>query len=120
MAITNFIPTVWSEALLHSLDKKYIGVANCNREYEGEIREKGSSVKVCGVGDVSVSNYQKNTNMSAPETLSDTARDLIIDQAKYFNFQIDDIDRAQCTPRLMEAAMANAANALANEADKYI
>ncbi len=120
MAISNFIPTVWSEALLHSLRKKYIAVANCNREFEGEIREKGSSVKVCGVGNVTVSNYTRNTNMSSPETLSDNARELTINQAKYFNFQIDDIDRAQSMPRLMEAAMANAADALANEADKYV
>lgn len=120
MAISNFIPTVWSEALLQSLGKKYVAVANCNREFEGEIKEKGSSVKVCGVGDVTVSNYTKNTNMSAPETLSDNARELVIDRAKYFNFQIDDIDRAQSLPRLMEAAMANAAAALANEADQYV
>ena len=120
MAISNFIPTVWSEALLQSLGKKYIAVANCNREYEGEIKEKGSSVKVCGVGNVTVSNYTKNTNMSSPETLSDTARELVIDRAKYFNFQIDDIDRAQSMPRLMEAAMTNAAAALANEADRYV
>ena len=120
MAISNFIPTIWSEALLHSLDRKYIGVANCNREFEGEIREKGSSVKVCGVGNVNISDYTKNTNMSAPQTLSDNARELVIDQAKYFNFQIDDIDRAQSMPRLMEAAMANAATALATEADRYV
>lgn len=120
MAISNFIPTVWSEALLQSLGKKYVAVANCNREFEGEIKEKGSSVKVCGVGDVTVSNYTKNTNMSAPETLSDNARELLIDRAKYFNFQIDDIDRAQSLPRLMEAAMTNAAAALANEADQYV
>ncbi len=120
MAISNFIPTIWSEALLHSLDRKYIGVANCNREFEGEIREKGSSVKVCGVGNVNISDYTKNTDMSAPQTLSDNARELVIDQAKYFNFQIDDIDRAQSMPRLMEAAMANAATALATEADRYV
>ena len=120
MAISNFIPTVWSEALLQSLGKKYVAVANCNREFEGEIKEKGSSVKVCGVGDVTVSNYTKNTNMSAPETLSDNARELVIDRAKYFNFQIDDIDRAQSLPRLMEAAMTNAAAALANEADQHV
>ena len=120
MAITNFIPTVWSESLYQTLDKQYIAASNCNREFEGDIREKGNTVKICGVGNVRVSDYQKNTDMSAPDTLSDTAATLVIDQAKYFNFQIDDIDRAQSSPRLMEAAMKNAANALANEADKYI
>lgn len=120
MAITNFIPTVWSENLYQELDKKYIGVANCNRDYEGEIREKGNTVRICGIGEVVVSEYTKNANMNSPATLSDTARDLTIDQAKYFNFQIDDIDRAQSSPKLMELAMKNAASALANDADRYI
>lgn len=120
MAITNFISTVWSENLLKQLDKKYIGVLNCNREYEGEIKNKGSVVKICGVGDVTVSDYTKNTDMSAPETLSDTARLLNINQAKYFNFQIDDVDRAQSNPKLMDAAMTKAAAALANAADAHI
>ena len=120
MAITNFIPTVWSENLYRALDKQYIAVANCNREFEGDIREQGNVVKICGLGNVSVSKYTKNVNMSAPETLSDNVRELAIDQAKYFNFQIDDVDRAQCTPRLMEAAMKVAANGLADAADKYV
>ena len=120
MAITNFIPTVWSENLYQELDKKYIAVANCNRDFEGEIHEKGNTVRICGIGDVVVSEYTKNANMNAPASLSDTARELVIDQAKYFNFQIDDIDRAQASPKLMEVAMKNAASALANDADRYV
>ena len=120
MAITNFIPTVWSENLYQELDKKYIAVANCNRDFEGEIHEKGNTVRICGIGNVVVSEYTKNSNMSMPSSLSDTARELKIDQAKYFNFQIDDIDRAQSSPKLMEVAMKNAASALANDADRYV
>ena len=120
MAIKNFIPTVWSENLYTELDRQYIGVKHCNRDFEGEIRGRGSSVKICGVGAINVSNYTKDTDLSTPQTLSDNVRELIIDQAKCFNFQIDDIDRAQSTPKLMSAAMKVAANALANEADKYI
>lgn len=120
MAITNFIPTVWSESLYQELDKKYIAVANCNRDFEGEIHEKGNTVRICGVGNVVVSEYTKNSNMNAPASLSDNARELKIDQAKYFNFQIDDIDRAQSSPKLMEAAMKNAASAIANDADRYV
>lgn len=120
MAISNFIPTVWSENLYTELDKQYIAVSNCNREFEGEIKSKGSVVKICGVGSVSVSDYTKNTDMSAPQALSDTVKELSINQAKYFNFQIDDVDRAQCTPKLMNAAMKIAASSLANAADSYI
>lgn len=120
MAINNFISTVWSENLYQALDKKYIAVANCNRDFDGDIKDTGSVVRICGVGDVTVSDYTKNTDMSMPQTLSDTMCELTIDRAKYFNFQIDDIDRAQSSPKLMDAAMSNAADSIANEADKYV
>jgi hypothetical protein len=120
MAIENFVSSVWSENLYRALDKQYIAAAHCNRLYEGEIREKGNVVRICGIENVSVSDYTKNTNMSAPEALTDNYRDLVIDQAKYFNFQIDDVDRAQSTPKLMALAMKNAASALANAADRYV
>ena len=120
MAITNFIPTVWSENLLTALDKKYIGVANCSRDYEGDIKNQGSVVKICGVGEITVSDYTKDTDMSAPQALDDTVTELVIDQAKFFNFQIDDVEKTQCTPKLMEAAMKSAAAAVADQADKYV
>ena len=120
MAITNFIPTVWSENLCNQLEKKYIGVANCNRDWEGDIKQCGDRVKICSLGSVSVFDYKKNTDIPAPAALNDSARELIIDQAKAFNFQIDDIDSAQTKPNLMDVAVRNAADALSNLADHYV
>ena len=120
MAITSFIPTIWSENLYTALNKKYVAVANCNRDFEGEIRNRGSVVKICGVGDIFVGDYTKNTDMNNPQNLSDTVMELVIDQAKYFNFQIDDIDKTQASPKLMDAAMRIAADSLARTADRYI
>lgn len=121
MALTNFIPTVWSETLLSQMDKKYIAVANCNREFEGDIKGKGDSVKICGVGNINVFDYTRNSDFDTDaQTLTDSFKVLTIDQAKAFNFVIDDIDRAQTNPRLMDAAVKNAAAALANTADQYI
>ena len=121
MAITNFIPTVWSETLHEALDQQYIAVKNCNRDFDGDIKEMGSKVKICGVGDINVFDYTKNADFdTAAQELSDSVKTLVIDQAKAFNFQIDDIDRAQSNPKLMDAAVRNAAAALANTADQYI
>ena len=120
MAITNFIPTIWSENLYRALDQQYIGVANCNRDYEGEIQHMGSTVKICGVGKVTVGDYTKNADLGDPQALNDTVKELIIDRARFFNFQIDDVDRAQSTPKLMDAALQNAASALCEDADKYV
>ena len=121
MALTNFISTVWSETLLSQMDKKYIAVANCNREFEGDIKNRGDRVKICGIGDINIFDYTKNADFeSDAQELSDALKTLMIDQAKAFNFQIDDIERAQTEPRLMDAAVKNAAAALANTADKYV
>ena len=120
MAITNFLPAVWSETLYQQLDTQYLGVANCNRDFDGDIKGIGSAVKICGVGNIDIVDYTKNSNMNEPQELTDTVCEIRIDKAKCFNFQIDDIDRTQASPKLMEAAMKNAASALAAEADAYI
>lgn len=120
MSVTAFVPAIWSENLLLNLNQRYVGVANCSRDFEGDIKECGSVVKITKLEDVSIYDYNKNSDMLTPDELNDLARELKIDQAKYFNFQIDDVDRAQAKPGLMEAAMRNAANALAKAADTYV
>lgn len=122
MTINTFIPQIWSARLLENLNKQFVygqpGVIN--REYEGEISAAGNTVKIHSIGRVSVGNYTKNTNMSAPETLTDAELTLLIDQSKYFNFQIDDVDKAQTLPKVMDAAMREAGIALADTADQFI
>jgi len=120
MALTNFIPTIWSETLFRELEKNYVAVKLCNRDYEGDIKAYGDTVKITGMGQVSVYDYTRNTDIEAPETLDDTTRTLVINAMKYFNFVIDDVDKAQANVKLMQEAMKNAADALADAADQYI
>ncbi len=120
MSLANFIPAVWSAKLLADLQKSLVYAGLCNRDYEGDIRAFGDQVKINSIGDVTIGSYTKNTNISAAETLTDAQRILTIDQAKYFNFQIDDIDKAQTNPKVMAAAMQKAAYALADAADQFL
>lgn len=121
MATKNFVSTVWSETLLRSLDKEYVAVMNCNRSFEGEIRNQGDSVVINSIGPISVFDYTADTDMDAPEALAEgTTVTLSIDCAKAFCFQIDDVDRVQAKPDLMKTAMREAACALADAADKYV
>ena len=120
MSITHFVPTIWSETLYQELQKNFVAVNHCNRDFEGEIKKKGAVVNICGLGEIILKTYTKNSDITSPETLSDSATQLVIDQAKFFNFQIDDINRAQCSPKLMEAAMQRAAEVIANDADRHI
>lgn len=120
MAIDNFNPTIWSALLVDKLEKSLVFGAVANTDYEGEISGVGSTVKINGIDDLTIGDYVKNTDIAAPETLTGIERSLVIDQANYFNFQIDDIDQAQQTPKLMDKAMERAAYQLRDEADKYI
>jgi len=83
-----------------------------NRNYEGEIRQAGDSVKINSIGSVTVGDYVKNTDISAPQTLEDAQTFFVITRQKFFNFQIDDIDVAQGRPEVMGPAMTEAAYAL--------
>ena len=122
MAIDRFIPTIWSTQLLLELRKNlvYGQAAVINTDYQGEISAAGDTVRIHNFGAVNVFDYLKNTDMTGPQTLTDAETTLTIDQAKAFNFQIDDIDRAQQTPKIMAAVMSDAAYRLADVLDQFI
>lgn len=120
MAIDKFIPQIWSARLLENLRNNLVYAGLMNREYEGEIKAYGDTVKINSIGAVTIGDYVKNTDIAAAETLTDAQRELKIDQAKYFNFQIDDVDRAQQHPKIMDGAMREAGYGLANTADQYL
>ncbi len=117
-----FIPTVWAARLLVALDKALIyGQANvCNRDYEGNIQKSGNTVKIAAIGAVNVENYTRNIDISNPETLSDEVQTLLIDQAKYFNFSVDSVDRAQQNVNVLDEAMKQAAWSLREYADRFL
>lgn len=117
MSLDNFIPTIWSARLLANLNEAHVYAALANRDYEGEIKQAGDTVKINAIGRVSIGSYTKNTDIAAAETLTDAQSTLTIDKAKYFNFQIDDIDAAQQKPKVMDAAMREAAYGLSREVD---
>lgn len=122
MALDNFIPQIWAARLLASLKKNlvYAQAGVVNRDYEGEIKEKGNTVKINSIGAVTVADHSKNTDINAAETLSDSDQVLVIEKAKYFNFQVDDVDKVQQMPNVMDQAMQEAGYALADATDQYV
>lgn len=122
MALDNFISEVWSARLLTNLRRAHVfGQAGViNREYEGEIRAQGDTVRINAIGAVTVTDYVKNTDHAAPEALTDAQTTLSITESKMFAFQVDDVDRAQGNPAVMDAAMAEAAYALRDKLDLKI
>lgn len=117
-----FIPTVWAARLLVALEKALVyGQAGVvNRDYEGEIRESGDTVKIASIGDITIGDYVRDTDIANPQILTDAEQTLIIDQSKYFNFYVDSIVRAQQNVNVMDEAMRKSAYALKDRADQFI
>ncbi|MCD8143062.1 MAG: P22 coat protein - protein 5 domain protein [Clostridiales bacterium] len=119
MAFTNFIPEVWSARLLEHLDKVHVYANLMNRDYEGDIRAYGDTVHINQIGSITISDYD-GTDIGEPEEVDGAQQSLTIDQAKYFNFQIKDIDNAQSNPKLIDAAMQRASYDMNDVIDQYL
>ena len=119
MAVKNFIPEIWSSRLLKHLDMNLVFKSLVNTDYEGEIKNYGDTVRVNQIGNITVENWAKTKNV-VPQDLDSTQAILTIDQARYFAFQVYDVDAAQANVNLMDAAMERAAFSLAKDIDTYI
>ena len=124
MALTNSQVTVFARELQSSLKKALVfaGPQAVNRNYEGEIRQTGDSVRIRSISRPTIAAYTKNVTTITPETLTDAERTLLIDQANYFAFEIDDVDMAQVQNGggLMSEAALESAYGLADVADLYV
>ncbi len=121
MAYENFIPTVWAEGIQRELERQRVFVADCNRQYEGDVKKQGDSVRILGVGKPTIKRTaNKNFKLDAAEDVEDTSVTMNINQIAYFNYKIDDIDKRQAQGGVTEALNKETSEALADEMDKYV
>lgn len=119
MSITNFKATVWSKYIQDQLPKFTVFKNDCDFRYEGEAG-KGKKVKILGVSRPTIKRYVPGTDLENAETPNDTGIYLEIDQFDYFNYGVDDVDKAQSVDGLMKALSVEATRALAESEDAYI
>ena len=121
MSINNFKPEIWSAQLLDALENAlvYAQPALVNRDYEGEISTQGQSVHITTIGDPTIFDYDKNSNINYEE-VETAGTDLLIDQAKAFAFRLDDVDKAQALLNPMTKMAQNAAYGLRDKADAFV
>lgn len=121
MAYQNFIPTIWSEAINRELEKALVFAEGCNRQYEGEVKKMGDTVRILGVGKPTITTTSnKEITLADPENVDDMSVTMAIKQVSYFNYKVDDIDKRQAVGGVMEALNAEATYGLADEMDKHI
>jgi hypothetical protein len=120
--ISNFIPKLWEAKLIVGTRKDLVYGQNnvINRNYQGTIGQKGDTVHITAIGDITVSDYVKGTDMAAPQQLSDADTELKITQQKSFNFAVEDLDVAQAAGNFDSDARSKAQYKLGDARDEYI
>jgi len=66
-----------------------------NRDYEGDLKNKGDRVTIPQRPVISIGEWTTATTFTYPELTPPAAKELIIDQAPYYEFSINNIDKTQ-------------------------
>lgn len=115
----NFSPVIYSKQVQLAFRKSSTVEDITNNDYFGEIANMGDSVKIIKEPEVSVQNYARGTQITAQD-LDDEDFTLVVDQANYYAFKIDDIEAAHSHVNFMQMASDRAAYRLRDQYDQDV
>jgi hypothetical protein len=118
-AYPNFKGTVISKKIEQELKGSLQALNFVNNDYQGEVG-LGKTVRIIGVLRPTVKTYEQGTDIASAENVQDTSLELKIDQYKYINIGVDDIDQAATDIKVMTNIVQSAKDAFAVTADQYI
>lgn len=143
MPYANFIEPVEAKKLLTERDKHLILADHCTREWEGEIKKRGDSIIVKGLGRPTVYKLDKNGTYSAngvgKGSIAGSGKDIIhkgipdaeeikgyerkfeVNQMALFNFMVGDIDEQQSSEKgIIAKSRPKAAQDIAAQQDEHV
>jgi len=118
MSIKNYIPELWNVAMMDDFRKAHVLGKVCRCKIDAPITKRGQTVHISGIGSISIGTYT-GADITM-QSLSDAGITMKIDQAKYFDFTVDDVDALQANGDLMSEATKKATYSLKDVADQYI
>lgn len=120
--MNNAASRVTSAELLVARRQAAIATAFCNMKYEGEIKKKGSKIRIVTPGEVELVDYVKNNDMADPQVIDDAEQFMEITESKAFQYFEDDTDSVEneMSNEYEEETAHNAAYKIANYADQFI
>jgi len=118
MGVENFIPKKWDTGIQFSLRKALVLGALTNRQYEGQL-SNGSKLQINQAGTITVNSYTRDSSITY-ENPDSASMELLVDQQKYWAFQIDDLDKVQANRQLMADYAQEAAYQVSDTIDTFI
>ena len=116
---SNFIPEIWSGKLVKKFYPATVFGAIANTDYEGEIQNKGDTVHIRTVPDVTINDYEVGGGVTY-EQLTSEGVDLTIDYAKSFSFQVNDVDKLQSDLEQLDKWATETSNKMKIQVDKTV
>ncbi|MBQ4572130.1 MAG: hypothetical protein IJA80_02480 [Clostridia bacterium] len=116
--VTEFQQVIWSKSILRSLQKITSLRNHCNFQYQKDTKN-AKEVKILSVNRPTIRTYVPGQALQR-ESVADSSLTLKLDQYRYFNFEVEDIVKAQSVPGLMEALTDEASRGMAEQGDEYV
>lgn len=114
-----FSPTIFSKKAQLAFRKSSVVEDITNTDYAGELANMGDSVKIVKEPDITINSLARGTTLST-QALTDADFTMIIDQANYFQFALDDIEEAHSHINFMDLATDRAGYKLRDEFDRDV
>lgn len=114
-----FSPTIFSKKAQLAFRKSSVVEDITNTDYAGELANMGDSVKIVKEPDIAINSLARGTTLST-QALTDADFTMIIDQANYFQFALDDIEEAHSHINFMDLATDRAGYKLRDEFDRDV
>ena len=114
-----FSPVIYSKKVQKAFRNTSVVEDITNTDYSGDIANFGDSVKIIKEPEITINSYARGTTL-ATQALTDADFTMVVDQANYFQFAIDDIEEAHSHVNFMDLATDRAGFKLRDEFDREV
>jgi hypothetical protein len=115
-----FLPEVYSKNVQMFFRKAAVADAITNNDYTGEISAFGDTVNIVKEPRISIYNYARHDTTDRRTKLTDQELVLVVDQARAYEFSVDDIETKMSHVNWMDVAAKSAAYELKDDYDVNI
>jgi hypothetical protein len=116
---SKFIPEVWASQLVTKFYGTTVFAAVANTDHQGQIQGVGDNVVIRKRAPITIKDYKIGQELDV-ENPESTATNLPIDNAKYFNVAVDDVDAYQADINLMDTFTDEATEQMQQTIDTQI
>lgn len=116
-----WVPEIFSKKVQVAFRKSSVAEAITNTDYTGEISQFGDTVNIIKEPQIAVADYTRHKATATDQTdLTDEELTMQIDQAKYFQFVVDDLEKRFSHVNWQQVASDNAAYKLKDAMDSNV